>query len=75
MPYKRRVVRHERAHSATLGLGTLNFRLVLLFVNHVFACLWFLIGIMDEGAGSGCGFNGGRSLVSWFHVPLLMWRR
>ena len=61
---------NERAHSATLGLGTLNFRLVLLFVNHVFACLWFLIGIMDEGAGGGCGFNGGRSLVSQcFTVP------
>lgn len=24
-------------------------RLVLLFVNHVFACLWFLIGSIEEG--------------------------
>ena len=24
-------------------------RLVLLFVNHVFACLWYLIGIAGEG--------------------------
>lgn len=30
-------------------VGTVKNLLVLLFVNHVFACLWFLIGIMDEG--------------------------
>ena len=61
------MVRHERAHSATLGLGTLNFRLVLLFVNHVFACLWFLIGIMDEGAGSGFVDVGSMVGEVWFH--------
>ncbi|CAJ1377807.1 unnamed protein product [Effrenium voratum] len=30
-------------------VGTIKNLLVLLFVNHVFACLWYLIGIVGEG--------------------------
>mmetsp|Transcript_1421 Transcript_1421/g.3294 ORF Transcript_1421/g.3294 Transcript_1421/m.3294 type:complete len:767 (-) Transcript_1421:227-2527(-) len=30
-------------------VGTVKNLLVLLFVNHVFACLWYLIGVLGEG--------------------------
>jgi len=30
-------------------VGTVKNLLVLLFVNHVFACMWYLIGVLGEG--------------------------